>query len=371
MNRPTTRRSTRTLASLVVGALAALAGCATDTEGANEETAEVSQHLVGTWEWNDVTGTKCGNGSQTGFAINYGTKDDVVVYLEGGNYCWDTTTCNAGLASHFTTGYDGAKFASTTPRSGIFDRANALNPYKDSTIVYVPYCSGDFHSGDTVRGTNGTLHFNGRINLELDLAQLHSAVPNPSRVTLIGSSAGGYGALFNYWRVAQIFAPARVDAVIDSATVLWDSAVAFQGVSTWNTAAALPPGCPQCVTTKRNLYSYYASTYPSSRFAFVGFDLDQVMSLGYTVLPPLYREELRKLVSTTLKPLPNWKHFVAQAPDHTTMYDLTTSAQNNRCAWRFGICFPYSYGPTMNVGDWLTKMYTDDPTWAKQSALLE
>lgn len=370
MNSPTTRRITRTLASLVLGAVAALTGCASDTEPPSEETGQVTQHLVGAWEWNDVPGTQCGNGSQTGFGINYGTKDDVVIYMEGGNYCWDEITCNAGLASHFTTGFDRAKFGNGQG-SGIFDRASPSNPYKDSTIVYIPYCTGDFHSGDTVRGTNGSLHFNGRINLELDLAQVHDAIPNPSRVTLIGSSAGGYGALINYWRVAEVFASTRVDAVIDSATVLWDGAPAFAGVGTWNTAAALPPGCPQCVTTKRNLYSYYAATYPNSRFAFVGFDQDPVMSLGYVVLPFLYREELRKLVFNTLKPLPNWKHFVAAGSEHTTMYKLGTSAQNNRCAWRLGICFPYSYGPTVTVGDWLTTMYNDDPAWAKQSALLE
>ena len=98
------------------------------------------------------------------------------------------------------TGYHAADF--TSPGSGIFNRTNPANPYKNSTIVYVPYCTGDFHSGDAVKGS---LHFKGRVNLALDIAKVKSAFPNPSRVTLSGSSAGGFGSFFNYETIAQTF----------------------------------------------------------------------------------------------------------------------------------------------------------------------
>lgn len=370
MSRTPSQRPTRFLASLFLGATVALTACAPDTgEAGDELVAESEQPLTNGWTWNDVPGTKCGNGSQTGFGISLGTSKDLVIYLEGGGMCWDENTCGAGLASYFTSGYNGTTFAGQA--SGIFDRTKANNPYKSSTIVYVPYCTGDYHSGDVVGGVNKTLHFNGRINLALDLAKIKAAVPNPSRVTLSGSSAGGFGSLFNYETVAKTFAGKRVDLVTDSGPILWNGngATVFAPLPIWNTQAALPAAVGGDI---RQLYRYYSVTYPSSRFAYVGFDQDPTMALGYTVLPSLYREELRqKLVFGALAPLKNWKHFVAAGQKHTMLYATDTTSQNNRCNWLFGMCFPQSYGPTISLNDWLTKMYNDDPTWAKQSALLE
>lgn len=363
-----------TIGSILLGAVVALAGCAGPEDTSAEDSVDsVVQPLVGAWQWFDVPGSKCGNGSQTGFAINVGTTDDVVIYMEGGGFCFDDLTCNVnvngqGIASWFTAGFDGARFRSATPSSGIFDRNNVKNPYRSSNIVYVPYCTGDFHSGNAKRGN---LNFNGRANFDLYLSRVKAAFPSPSRVTLTGASAGGFGALFNYGKTAETYAGTRVDMVSDSGPAMWNNALVFAGVDQWNTAAAITPKCPECVGDYKKLYGYYSRTYPSSRFALLSFDRDRVIATGYALLTPLFANELRNLVFNTLAPLPNVKHFVPSGTDHTMLYALDTAAVNGRCNWFFGICFPATYGGAITVQDWLTKMYTDDPTWTKQSALLE
>lgn len=63
----------------------------------------------GEWTWVPFPGTQCMDGSETGFAINrHGANDDVVIFLEGGNACFNFGSC-ASTAN--LDGYDAEKFA--------------------------------------------------------------------------------------------------------------------------------------------------------------------------------------------------------------------------------------------------------------------
>lgn len=335
---------------------------------------------VGEWKWIDVPGSSCGYGQQTGFAVNVGTGSELLIYLEGGGVCWDEVTCEVGtsavtLASFFTSGFDRKTFEKGPPRSGIFDRSLASNPFKNSSIVYVPYCTGDFHSGSTTRWFNTaqkTGHWSGRKNLDLFLEQVVPAFANASRVTLSGSSAGGFGSLINFGHVKELFGSKRVDLISDSGPMLWNKAMVFTGLGTWNTAAALPAGCPECKSNLRELYHYYSVTYPDSRLAITSYDEDQVISLGYTLMPyPNFYDAMHDLTAGTLKSLPNWRYFVAQGREHTMLYRLGTVSQPHCCNRLLGMCFPKTCGTSMTLGDWLTHMETDDPSWKSQSAIIE
>ena len=92
---------------------------------------------------------------------------------------------------------------------GILDRTNAANPVKDWSFVYVPYCTGDFHGGNnvtTVPGASGPpQHFVGYANVGMYLDRLVPTFHNATRILLAGLSAGGFGAVFNYARVAEAF----------------------------------------------------------------------------------------------------------------------------------------------------------------------
>jgi hypothetical protein len=310
--------------------------------------------------------------------------------MEGGGLCWDETSCVAGneviggitnalgqsgiaLAHHFVSGYDESTFKSWWEHPGLLDRERANNPFKDASYVYIPYCTGDFHSGSTTmqfKSVGKTAHFAGRQNLDLFLAKLVAAFPEPERMMLAGSSAGGYGALINYWHVREAFGNKRLDLISDSSPALWMKAPIFSGIGTWNTGAALPPGCPECKGDVRGLYAYYSKTYPDSRFAVTSNDQDLAISTGgYAITPfPQFYNAIRNL-SDSLAPLPNLKMFVAQSTVHGLLSTLDVATRPLCCTSVAGQCVPHDCGTKGTVfGDWITKMETDDPTWKTETS---
>lgn len=346
---------------------------------ANEAALNNGTAPINEWTWVDVEGSKCGNGEQTGFGVSPGTGDDVLFYLEGGGACWDEITCsslkktlNVQLASYFTTGYTEEDF--WDPNVGIFDRTREDNPFKDATHIYIPYCTGDLHAGSTTQWfpvSKKVGHFNGRKNLELYLEKITSWFPEPSRVTLAGTSAGGFGTSINYWFVKEAFGDTRVDMVTDAAAILWTNSLIFGGYRAWNLAAALPPDCPNCRRNVRNVYTHYSKTYPESRFALTTYDKDIAIAASHVLLPQLFSNEVKKLTTNTLKPLPNFEYFIADGTIHGTLYQLDTKSQAKKCRWSFIFCFPTNAGQPKTLGAWLTDMASDSPQWKSATSILD
>jgi hypothetical protein len=323
---------------------------------------------VNQWTWFDVPGAVCGDGSQTGIGVNFGTSDELVIYLEGGGLCWDEPSCEIDLggtlhlASFFRIGYHRDTFG-TGPSTGMFDKTLATNPYKDATLVYVPYCTGDLHTGSTTAYfplTRLTGHFAGGTNLALELQLMLQSFPSLARVTLTGSSAGGYGAVLNYDRVAQAFAPTRVDLVSDSAP-LWNNPLFTNGYNVWNTSAILADDCAHCLVNQPYpaLYSYLSAKYPAARFAFLSHDQDLVIAAGFLQLPPypFFYFSMKAFTLGELGPLPNWRYFVAAGTAHTTVYDLSGTSLE-------------AHAPVV-LDAWLTQMASDDPNWRSATTITQ
>jgi len=76
------------------------------------------------------------------FQVIPGDKDKVLMYFQGGGACWDKGSTDAGLCTS-----DSSPQGST----GVFDRTNVNNHFRDYTIVHVLYCSGDIFGGNVVR----------------------------------------------------------------------------------------------------------------------------------------------------------------------------------------------------------------------------
>src|SRR5690606_36319667 len=95
------------------------------------------------------------------FWARRGVSNNLIIYFDGGGACWDDLTCSVPrLASHRGEG-DGFYKAELMPDddpnnlSGIFDLDNPRNPVRDWSFVFVPYCTGDVHSGsNTATYTN-------------------------------------------------------------------------------------------------------------------------------------------------------------------------------------------------------------------------
>lgn len=166
------------------------------------------------WEWKHIPETRCADGRPTGFGLR-GTGDDLMVYLAGGGACWDAATCyGLDLAWNVTTGYGDASFAVEPMRLGaIFEL------FPKATQVFVPYCTGDLHSGTATRTHVVDLptHHVGAKNLAAILARL--PVPK-GRVFVVGTSAGGFGAQLQAGRFVEAFPGREVLVLADSAPMV-------------------------------------------------------------------------------------------------------------------------------------------------------
>jgi Pectinacetylesterase len=88
------------------------------------------------------------------------------------------------------------------------------SPLKDWSVLYVPYCTADVHSGNNTADYGlYKIHHRGRVNVEDALLYAVKAMPNPSEVATIGCSAGSLGAFINAPYVMHHFPNARTHYV--------------------------------------------------------------------------------------------------------------------------------------------------------------
>ena len=250
----------------------------------------------GEWTWVDVPGAICRDGSATGIGVRlHQGSTKVAIYFEGGGACFHDASCaiNDVLASFGSTAFDAWKTAAGA--GGIFDATQATNPLRDYNFVYVPYCTGDVHAGDRehvdVPGDTAPKDqmFVGYRNVGLDLARVLPTFANATDVVVTGISAGGFGAAFNYDRIAQTFCAANVSLVDDSGPPMADAYLApclqKRWRDLWNLDATLPADCAACRGADGggivNYVDYLGHKYPKASLGLVSASQDAVISLFY------------------------------------------------------------------------------------------
>jgi hypothetical protein len=315
----------------------------------------------GQWTWVPFDDAFCGDGSPTGLGINPSTTSTrVLIYLEGGGACWDALTCYTLMtAANFGTGYSQANFVTESTDltylalpGGFFDRTAAANPFKDYSYVYLPYCTGDVFSGNNVAalGTN-TAHFVGYANVAAYLARLVPTFPAADRVILAGSSAGGYGAIFNAWQAQAAFGSVRVDVLDDSGTFLPPDVLAEGSGSqttqstAWNLPATSPP-CSTCSTDPSAIYGAYAAAFPTHRGALLSYTQDSVLPTFFGITTAQFTTGLDEDLTAEFAGHANLQAFVFDGPGHVLFFDPQLT-QN---------------GVTLQT--FVTQMATDSSAWA-------
>jgi hypothetical protein len=222
-------------------------------------------------------------GADPAYAFWYkqGSADGLVVYFDGGGACWDDVTCAVPRLAADRHDGEGLYKAELVPGDdpsrmrGIFDLTNARNPVRDWSILFVPYCTGDVHSGsNTARyihpdtGEPYAIQHRGWDNVQVILHWMRANVPQPARMLVTGSSAGAYGAATHYAALREMYPRG-------SAVFLGD---AGQGVTTpdffasrntsWN--YQLPAsvfGRNAQLTTDDDIVARLAAHFPRDRFA--------------------------------------------------------------------------------------------------------
>jgi len=309
-----------------------------------------------TWTWVPFPDAICANGTPTGIGVNPGDAGGrLFIFLMGGGACWDHATCyDLGTASNIESGYGSSQFASDAAgllSSSLFDRTDATNPFRNDSFVFVPYCTGDVHAGSNPSADHGgriTRHVGYR-NMTAFLARLVPTFPAASRVILSGSSAGGYGALTNWWQAQQAFGTLRVDLLDDSGPPLpapyANEALEQVWRNAWNLAAATPPGCAACATDLDAIVAFYGVQLTGHRAALLSYTQDNVIGLFFQ-LPGDQVEAGLGALATTMASYDIWRHFYVTGSSHTLLGTPDVSQGG------------------VSVRTWLTQMVTDDPGWA-------
>lgn len=274
-----------------------------------------------------------------------GTVDGLVVFFNGGGACWDSKTCSkprlAGDRALFSGKDDqdasGVYKAELLPgdgpnkMTGLLDRSNSQNPVRDWSMVFVPYCTGDVHSGSTtahysfpVTGKPFTIEHRGWDNMQVILHWMRAHVPQPTQLLVSGSSAGAYGAATHYAALRALYPQARSVFLGDSGQGV--TTPQFERVRNRNWNYQLPAsvfGADAQHTPDTTVVAKLAAHFPADRFAQFTSIHDATQTAFFAQMQPaqpchawtntMGRELLSRQAS------PNFRSYVAQGKTHTIL----------------------------------------------------
>ena len=292
-----------------------------------------------TWLKIELPGTVCGDGSQYKFFVNYSSSsNNLEIVFEPGGACWDYASC-AGVG-----GIRGA----ANPH-GILDdhmstyqylnllRRTDVNPAMNYNMVFVPYCTGDIHSGnnvvtytssDPVDGGTGpagtgvlTFHHNGHNNSLAVIEWMRATFAAVPKMLVTGCSAGGAGAILNYHFIRRAMGDhAQCGYLLDDSGPIFHSdgpsrQLHDQIRAAWNTDAVLDhfqADLPVPVADLKKdiglLNRALARKYPHDRLTLVAYRMDLNYSLySYQRFFPgsseaeihaLWEEDMEQLIKT-------------------------------------------------------------------------
>lgn len=330
------------------------------------------------WTFVEFPESRCMDDSPTGIAVNFtSASKDLVIYLEGGNACFNVASC--AVTAHAKTGFGPAQFEAE--KAGIagwpmFARTDATNPTKDFNYVYVPYCSGDVHGGDAagVMAGGKVRNFRGYKNLDGFLDRLVATFPQAGKIILSGFSAGGFGAAYNYDHVAKKFPNNKVILIDDSGPPMGADYVApcLQKYlfDLWGLKNTVPAGCTDCAPESgvfmEPFAKYLATTYSDRTLALISSTEDETIStfwgFGENDCVNLQTSPITYPGSKYAAGLADLRdRITASDPRFFTYYiDGTDGGDKTRHVWLDDAKGVSSNGVLLT--DWLAKLIAEDPT---------
>jgi hypothetical protein len=287
--------------------------------------------------WNEIApggDTVCSDGTPYRFHVYQGDPAKVLFYLEGGGACWDSMNCDPDLRPSYTVNLNGINPAGS---HGILAMEHPENPFRDYTVVYAPYCSGDVHLGDSERHYT-TASFNGHeahelhirhrgwINGSAALDWLYAHVFTPEQIFVTGSSAGSIPSPFYAVKIAAQYPNATVVQLGDGSGG-YRGFANFSPYDVWHVDRVVSD-LNHIATIPADQFSfhhlYLAAARENSRIRFASYDnaeddvQKQFLALGGTPtesLRPLLEQNLREIGAE----LDAFHYYVAGGTMHTIL----------------------------------------------------
>ena len=333
------------------------------------------------------TGASCGNGSPYRFFVNRTTnttnKNKTLVMYEGGGACWGQNQCKNILKDGQlgATNYNGipTNYMSTGLALGglvtpFTSRNHPLQKVQTQSwnIVYVPYCTGDVHTGNKVGVFDDadpkkplTYSFHGFRNSEAVANWLGKYLPAQDKMMVTGFSAGGAGATAAYGMIRLAANPKQMSLLADSGPLFQvdthDSPEESPSVllhnkirTTWGLdgeegiVSKLIATYPTAGTTDNlgSLTPGLAKVFPNDRFGYAVFQQDMVYSaFSYVSFYPeiaaapagakrdallnvKWTKEVKKWVAA-MEAQPNIGYYVPYGREFLKSHTLTTASFAN------------------------------------------
>ena len=179
--------------------------------------------------WPD--GAITAEGTPTYGLIRLGSREDLMISFCGGGVSIDEyTAAHPGkLGGGEPNFYATEPFASDLLMHFGTNGRSKKNPFRDWSILLLPYTTGDFHCGrndypySDMNGDSAILHHHGYENTRLLLQKIKELVPSPKRLIITGFSAGAFGTSLLADDIMNYFPDCRdVTVIVDSAIMRHD-----------------------------------------------------------------------------------------------------------------------------------------------------
>lgn len=239
------------------------------------------------------------------FYYKPGKLDRLLILFNGGGACWNGQTCldsifNPEIVPTYVPMID-VEHNQVANWDGVLNFETPDNPFKEWSILFLPYCTGDVHIGsnDQVYGSYPIRHrgFDNFLYAREWLRQRYGTkIDKVKKVFVAGSSAGAYGAAFNFPYIKQVFPSAKGYLLADSGNGVFvddfiEQAMHF-GEASWQVDANLPTWVPgieslpsqTAATYIVSLYSSLADYYSKDKFASYTTAWDAVQVMFYNIM---------------------------------------------------------------------------------------
>ncbi len=271
---------------------------------------------------------QCSDGSEFSFWVREASSDKVLFYLQDGGVCFSAETC-APDSDLFNTAVD----QGPSGAGGIFDFADERNPFADYSVVYVPYCTGDAHLGNTTTeyAPGLTVHHNGYVNGTAALDHVAAAASGATEIVVVGESAGSLAAPLYAGLMSDRFPDARITVLADGSGSFPDVRRANEIISAWGFGNTIPPW-PEDAGPTAEQWSFPGLFVQSGRhdpeivFARHDYAYDQKQQ-GWYSIAGIPATDLLSLIDANETQIEsagvNLLSYVAPGDEHTALSDGT------------------------------------------------
>jgi hypothetical protein len=207
--------------------------------------------LPGVWQKVELPDTFCGNGTPYKFFVNYSNdSNNLIISFEPGGACWDYESCagDGGLRGAANPeGIPDSHMSSLKWEMLPLHRRDSTNPLADWNMVFVPYCTGDLHTGNNVStypnpdpsGPPLTFRHDGHKNVLSIIGWVEQQFTTIPQLLVTGCSAGGTASVVNYHFIRKGLSGVQCSYMLDDSGPLFPSG-GFSGPlhekvrSSWN-----------------------------------------------------------------------------------------------------------------------------------------